>query len=728
MLTASFNDFFTVEHVGSNLPDFPTHWHSTERWATAFTHLEPALAALADLIICFREVPQVMFPGNRRHTAVAPRRWVLDCLCWLQCFLACVGRDGWVHPSNATKSCAGNKGSRLSGPVTSDIDIARFIRRSLGQQQLPIAVVQRCFKFLRSSSPSPPSTMSHQGRQLSIAETHKGWCEKLRLQCQGPQLSDLTQFNSKVRDVSSLLGRVWKSRGTGQLDKEITQPDVLAVISAWKASKAMPPDLIPRAAFLCGQVQWLLVVWLLVQLAGPSRWALRPGLWRWACLGTVYKTGKLSDFGSWRLLFIKSQMGLLQEGVLANGVRPSIWGYLFDGQSGYMRSTDDPLLALTELTTSTISDKKCFFALLGDFQKAFPFTWREDILLLAANCPNLTGGQLHLLGDMLSLDVVLVRLGGESPVIVKQGLPEGGCLGPLLYPLLPDSLIRVLWNHRCGLGFGLPLPDVWKEHTWSGQGVPQDEWTAKILADTDLTVQRLPVSAALRGNKNLEASAARALDLMSPARVCALLHADDPVFLASSWGEMCRMIFILERWAPEHGACFHIGEDKTVLFRIGGFGPIPPVFLRPSFSSIPMQVSLCTSSHRWLGWIWDATGGAEATLKRRTITASAHFATLAGLCLANAVPLPLALCLFESKIEGSLVPGRWLYAVLAPNAQEVLDELYFRWARVLLGVPPWKPAHLACLELGGQVFVEPSWMWPANVPASSLGLSEIFLW
>ena len=89
MLTASFSMiFFTVEHVGSNLPDFPTHWHSTERWATAFTHLEPALAALADLIICFREVPQVMFPGNRRHTAVAPRRWVLDCLCWLQCFFS----------------------------------------------------------------------------------------------------------------------------------------------------------------------------------------------------------------------------------------------------------------------------------------------------------------------------------------------------------------------------------------------------------------------------------------------------------------------------------------------------------------------------------------------------------------------------------------------------------------------------------------------------------------
>ena len=150
-----------------------------------------------------------------------------------------------------------------------------------------------------------------------------------------------------------------------------------------------------------------------------------------------------------------------------------------------MHSTDDPLLALTELTTSALSDKECFFAHLGDFQKAFPFTWREDILPLAANCPNLTGGQLHLLGDTLSLDVVLVRLGGESPVIVKQNLPERGCLGPLLYPFLPDSLIRVLWNHRCGLGFGLLLPDVWKGHTWCGQGVvPQDERTARLLADT----------------------------------------------------------------------------------------------------------------------------------------------------------------------------------------------------------------------------------------------------
>ena len=63
---------------------------------------------------------------------------------------------------------------------------------------------------------------------------------------------------------------------------------------------------------------------------------------------------------------------------------------------------------------------------------------------------------------------------------------------------------------------------------------------------------------------------------------------------------------------PEHGACCHVGDDKAVLLCIGGFGPT--ACLRLSF--LPMQFSLCTSSHRWLGWKWTATGGSDATLLR----------------------------------------------------------------------------------------------------------------
>ena len=80
--------------------------------------------------------------------------------------------------------------------------------------------------------------------------------------------------------AKSMLGRAWQHIGKGYFDHEISQPQVCAVISDWKMSRAMPPDLLPRAAFTCENQAWGLVVWHLCQLAGPAKWALRPSLWR----------------------------------------------------------------------------------------------------------------------------------------------------------------------------------------------------------------------------------------------------------------------------------------------------------------------------------------------------------------------------------------------------------------------------------------------------------------
>ena len=76
---------------------------------------------------------------------------------------------------------------------------------------------------------------------------------------------------------------------------------------------------------------------------------------------------------------------------------------------------------------------------------------------------------------------------------------------------------------------------------------------------------------------------------------------------------------------------------------------------------------------------------------------------LAGLCIEAALPLPFAAALFESKVDGTLRVGRWLFAVMAPNAESELNTAQDKWARMLLGVPPWKPAHHASWELGWQL-------------------------
>ena len=227
-------------------------------------------------------------------------------------------------------------------------------------------------------------------------------------------------------------------------------------------------------------------------------------------------------------------------------------------------------MVLHELSSDALSNDRCFFAVMGDFEKAFPSTWREDILGLAARCPGVQGGIFHLLGDILAWDAVHVLLAGSGVVnVCQQGLPEGGCSGPILYTLLPDSLARIFAQESCGVAMHPCFPQLWLGHRWSGQGTPRDEWTQRILRSLPQGPD-LPSCAALRGEQDLEASAARALDLISAQRLAILLHADDPVLLASSWGELCRMLLIVERWAPMHGACFHVRADKTVLMRIGG--------------------------------------------------------------------------------------------------------------------------------------------------------------
>ena len=78
--------------------------------------------------------------------------------------------------------------------------------------------------------------------------------------------------------------------------------------------------------------------------------------------------------------------------------------------------------------------------------------------------------------------------------------------------------------------------------------------------------------------------------------------------------------------------------------------------------------------------------------------ASGAFATLAGLVRARAVTLAFALCLFESKVDGCLAPGRWLYA-MDESAPTVLHRLLADWALDLLGGPRWHSGVSARWEI-----------------------------
>jgi len=336
---------------------------------------------------------------------------------------------------------------------------------------------------------------------------------------------------------------------------------------------------------------------------------------------------------------------------------------------------------------------------LGDFENAFPKVWRDDLLLLLAKVRGLSPGVVHLVGHILALDVVVVELSGYSVILIRNGLPEGGVLGPVLYPLIPDTLAKAFSAAKCGVGWRSSLPRTWDGYRFTGRGVPQHDCVQRILTALR-TGASLPSAHALALCAELEASAARALDLWDDLRLHILLHADDPLIFASSWGELCRMISIMEEWGPLHGARFHVGQEKSVISVIGGRGPFPDIAFVCLPGSPAVFLAWASGPHRWLGWMWLYDGGALATMDTRLRTAAGHLSSLAGLVAAHAIPLPLALFLYDSKVDACLAPGRWMYAVMAPSPEATLDAFLCNSARALLGLPPWKTGMAACWELG----------------------------
>ena len=63
-------------------------------------------------------------------------------------------------------------------------------------------------------------------------------------------------------------------------------------------------------------------------------------LWRLAVLMSLYKRGSPMNHGSWRLIFVKCQMGLLQEALLTERLVMDVYGDLVAGQSGYIRGVE----------------------------------------------------------------------------------------------------------------------------------------------------------------------------------------------------------------------------------------------------------------------------------------------------------------------------------------------------------------------------------------------------
>ncbi len=297
---------------------------------------------------------------------------------------------------------------------------------------------------------------------------------------------------------------------------------------------------------------------------------------------------------------------------------------------------------------------------------------------------------------------MLVHLGGSSCIVVVQVVPEGGTIGPAAYTLVPDVLVKELLGADHGLGVDVNMPPAWAGHVWVGTGSPDPA----LVHALDVALRdgaSLPSIAALEESATLEASALRALDHTATLRVCAVLHADDPVLVDSSLGGLRGMVDITSRWCCQYKVAFHVGSAKTVVQAAGdgasaalSAGDCGFEFRR---EGVPPASVAVVWQHKWLGLPWRADLDFVPALIARIKALEVRVADLASLVADGSLPLCMAADMFESKVDGAMRPCRWLYAI-AWQAQSLLDSAYEEWAKALLGSPRWRSAAVATSELG----------------------------
>ena len=564
-------------------------------------------------------------------------------------------------------------------------------------------LLQRTCRLLKRKSSEPVSCMMQKGRLLTEAETLQAWQQALTDQgghntCRRDEGFQLLVSNR----LRTLLDQAHHEKGNSQ-ETPFLQHEVADILSQWHPSKAMPPDLLPRAVFLCNNEQWNDAVWALQKWAGPSGLAHKPSLWRSASLCPIHKKGNPAEVENFRLIFIKAQMGLLQETLLTQRWLGAVRQYVLPCQSGFVRGVEDAWLLLHETCAEAASQGRPLWTVMGDFRKAFPSVIRQDLLHSLADGPGVCGDSLLLLNSILQKDIVSIWLSGQSEVSVTSGIPEGGTIGPFAYPVLLDSLVRELLAAECGVGLQVSIPDAWTSMQWRGQGSPCQE-TVNILKAAIQRGTLLPTPTLLQADPTLEASALKALSDLAPHRLAAILHADDPVLLGSSRGELQRSLRIVANWAHRHGAAFHVGENKTISM-ICGHQAVPPLLPSETRLYLPgvgseADCALHTKAeHKWLGLTWTNSLSFHKSLCQQATLASAIWGSICALIRSKALPMDLAMSLFRTKVLPTLLQGASMYGV-EDNLVGFLSELQNSWAKQVFDLDTWRNAAVAIGEWG----------------------------
>ena len=217
---------------------------------------------------------------------------------------------------------------------------------------------------------------------------------------------------------------------------------------------------------------------------------------------------------------------------------------------------------------------------------------------------------------MLSSNAIHIVQSGVQLMRMFRGLAEGGYLGTLLYPLLPDGLAKQL--------------------------AQQNQGPAMIPAFTT-------------DNPVMTADVMKAADAAGVWRIPLLLHADDQVIPGSSLTALQGSLDMADQWSVMAEQQYHVDKTKTVAMCLvmGSVGAV--------YREQPLHLSnkslTRVDEHRYLGHVWQEGVKFEKQLMSK-LQATRHAAQpVIAQARKQDMPLHLLAEMAEAKCKGTLFAG-----------------------------------------------------------------------
>ena len=230
-----------------------------------------------------------------------------------------------------------------------------------------------------------------------------------------------------------------------------SEAEVRALLLQLDINKAVGPDtLSPRLLRRCAAELGRPLSSLFNYCLRTSTW---PTMWKISSVVPVHKKNLKSEAKNYRPVSLLPVLSKVLESIVAARVTEHLEMHhlLCSRQYGFRRgrSAGDLHLLLTAELSAALDNSKKTAVVALDIEGAFDKVWHAA-LITKLRAAGVDGALLHLLTDYLHDRYLRVTVGGQESALqpIRAGVPQGSCLGPLLWNVYINDLLHLIPRAR----------------------------------------------------------------------------------------------------------------------------------------------------------------------------------------------------------------------------------------------------------------------------------------